>query len=142
MLAVALCLVLPAILSTGALQAQHDPGPRGGLPGAGGTFPTLNTNEQAFFNQAFSRFQEVQSVSGDILGEESGGLGPTKVTLVKPMAVTHQTESNQRVIELFFLHDHVHPNNLIATAPDGGGTVVFGFENGFTERSESRLSSA
>ena len=42
-----------------------------------------------------------------------------KVTMVKPMAVTHQTESNQRVIELFFLHDHVHPNNLIATAPNG-----------------------
>jgi Domain of unknown function (DUF1929)/Glyoxal oxidase N-terminus/Kelch motif len=42
-----------------------------------------------------------------------------KVTMVKPMAVTHQTESNQRVIELFFLHDHVHPNNLIVTAPNG-----------------------
>ena len=77
LLAVVLCLVLPAILSTGALQAQHDLGPRGDLPGAGGAFPTLNANEQAFFNQAFLRFQEVQSVSGDILGEDSGGLGPT-----------------------------------------------------------------
>ncbi len=48
-----------------------------------------------------------------------------KVTMVKPMAVTHQTESNQRVIELFFLHDHVHPNNLIATAPDGGSPHAF-----------------
>src|SRR5207245_2222010 len=66
-----------AILSTGALQAQHDLGPRGGLPGAGGAFPTLNANEQAFFNQAFLRFQEVQSVSGDISGEDSEGLGPT-----------------------------------------------------------------
>src|SRR5437773_6565640 len=77
LLAVVLCLVLPAILSTGALQAQHDLGPRGGLPGAGGAFPTLNANEQAFFNQAFLRFQEVQSVSGDIPGEDSEGLGPT-----------------------------------------------------------------
>ena len=49
----------------------------------------------------------------------------TRVTLVKPMAVTHQTESNQRVIELPFLHDHVHPNNLIATAPDGGSPHAF-----------------
>ena len=49
----------------------------------------------------------------------------TRVTLVKPMAVTHQTESNQRVIELTFLHDHVHPNNLIATAPDGGSPHAF-----------------
>jgi hypothetical protein len=44
----------------------------------------------------------------------------TKVTLVKPMAVTHQTETNQRVLELSFLHDHVHPDNLIVTAPTGG----------------------
>jgi hypothetical protein len=43
-----------------------------------------------------------------------------RVTMVRPMAVTHQTESNQRVIELYFLHDHVHPNNLIVTGPDGG----------------------
>ena len=49
----------------------------------------------------------------------------TRVTLVKPMAVTHQTETNQRVIELSFLHDHVHPNNLIATAPDGGSPHAF-----------------
>src|SRR3989454_11071467 len=75
-----LCLALPAILSTGTLRAQHDPGPRSGAPGAGGPnsyYPTLNANEQAFFNQAFLRFQEVQSVSGNIPGEDSGGLGPT-----------------------------------------------------------------
>src|SRR5947207_1620804 len=77
LLAIVLCLVLPAILSTGALQAQHDLGPRGGLPGAGGAFSTRNANEQAFFNRAFLRFQEVQSVSGAIPGEDSEGLGPT-----------------------------------------------------------------
>ena len=49
----------------------------------------------------------------------------TRITMVKPMAVTHQTETNQRVIELSFLHDHVHPNNLIATAPDGGSPHTF-----------------
>ena len=48
-----------------------------------------------------------------------------KVTMVKPMAVTHQTESNQRVIELAFLHDHLHPDNLITTAPDGGSPHAF-----------------
>jgi len=48
-----------------------------------------------------------------------------KATLVRPMAVTHQTETNQRVLELSFLHDHVHPNNLIATAPDGGSPHAF-----------------
>ncbi len=62
------------IIATGA-QAQHDPGPRPGPAGAGGPFPTLNANEQNFFNQAFLRFQEQNSVSGTI--EDGDGLGPT-----------------------------------------------------------------
>ena len=59
-----------------------DPGVRGGAPGAGGTFATLdNTNPQqdaldkAFFVSAQQRFQEVASVSGTI--EPGFGLGPT-----------------------------------------------------------------
>lgn len=56
------------------LHAQHDPGPRSGLAGAGGFYPTLNPNEQNFFNQALLRFQEVNSVSGTI--EPGNGLGP------------------------------------------------------------------
>jgi hypothetical protein len=48
-----------------------------------------------------------------------------RVTMVRPMAVTHQTESNQRVFELSFLHDHVHPDNLIVIAPDGGSPHAF-----------------
>ena len=59
------------------LQAQTDPGPRPGSAAAGSFFPTLNSNEQTFFNQAQLRFQEVNSVSGTIAGEPSGGLGPT-----------------------------------------------------------------
>jgi len=80
-----LCLALPAIfttvtLTTVTLRAQHDPGPRGGSPGAGGPgsyYPTLSADEQAFFNQAFLRLQEIQSVTGNIPGEDSRGLGPT-----------------------------------------------------------------
>ena len=41
------------------------------------SFPTLNTNEQNFFNQAQLRFQEIDSVSGNIPGEAGVGLGPT-----------------------------------------------------------------
>ncbi len=73
LLAVCLCVVLGA----GILQAQTDPGPRGGPAGAGGAFPTLNANELAFFNQALATFNEVDSVSGNIPGEGSAGLGPT-----------------------------------------------------------------
>lgn len=57
-----------------AAEAQQDPGPRPGPTGAGGPYPTLNANEQAFFSQAFLRFREVSSVSGAI--EKGSGLGP------------------------------------------------------------------
>ena len=43
-----------------------------------------------------------------------------KTVLVRPMAVTHQTDTEQRVIEMPFLHDHARPNRLVVTAPDGG----------------------
>jgi CxxC motif-containing protein (DUF1111 family) len=69
------CLVL--LLSIGTLQAQQDPGPRSGPPGAQGPYDTLNADEQAVFNQALARFKEVDSVSGKIAGENGTGLGPT-----------------------------------------------------------------
>jgi CxxC motif-containing protein (DUF1111 family) len=64
-------------LSTLELCSQNDPGPRPGPPAAGSFFSTLNANEQALFNQAQLRFQEIDSVSGTIAGESGSGLGPT-----------------------------------------------------------------
>jgi len=68
-------------LQTSALATAIDPGPRGGPPGAGGTFavldntnPAANTADLDFFAQALLRFQEVDSVSGTI--ENGNGLGP------------------------------------------------------------------
>jgi len=58
-----------------AAMAQQDPGPRSGPPGAGGGYPTLSPNQLTFFTQATERFQEVDSVSGNI--EAGSGLGPT-----------------------------------------------------------------
>jgi CxxC motif-containing protein (DUF1111 family) len=69
-----LCIALAAIIVPPA-PAQNDPGPRTGPAAAGSFYPTLNANEQAFFNQAQLRFQEVDSVSGTI--ESGSGLGPT-----------------------------------------------------------------
>lgn len=43
-----------------------------------------------------------------------------KVVMVRPMAVTHQTDTNQRVLEMPYIHDHAHPTHLILSAPDGG----------------------
>src|SRR5258708_2694728 len=71
------CLSLLAILGTGGLLAQQDPGPRGGTPGASGPFPGLNTNEQSLFNNALDHFMELNSVDGSVPGEKSIGLGPT-----------------------------------------------------------------
>ena len=73
---VVLCLALVS-LGTTRLESQNDPGPRPGPAAAGSFFPTLNANEQSFFNQAQLRFQEVDSVSGAIAGEAGVGLGPT-----------------------------------------------------------------
>jgi CxxC motif-containing protein (DUF1111 family) len=70
------CLAVAAIAVTPS-HAQTDPGPRTGTAAAGSFYPTLNANEQAFFNQAFLRFQEIDSVSGGIPGESGSGLGPT-----------------------------------------------------------------
>jgi CxxC motif-containing protein (DUF1111 family) len=70
----AVCLLLGLPLSA---WAQVDPGPRPGSAGAGGPFPALNANEVAFFNAARTTFQEVDSVSGGIAGEDGHGLGPT-----------------------------------------------------------------
>ncbi|MBZ5663428.1 MAG: thiol oxidoreductase [Acidobacteriia bacterium] len=72
--AVSVALLLTLSISMGA-RAQQDPGPRPGPAAAGGPYPTLNANEQAFFSQVFLRFQEVDSVSGTI--EQGKGLGPT-----------------------------------------------------------------
>src|SRR4029077_6709755 len=63
----------PATL--GGFQA-HDPGLRGGAAGAGGPLPELNAGEKAFFANSRDVFQEIDSVSGTIAGEDGKGLGP------------------------------------------------------------------
>ncbi|MGA8503840.1 MAG: di-heme oxidoredictase family protein [Candidatus Sulfotelmatobacter sp.] len=70
------CLALAAI-AVPFLHAQNDPGPRPGPAATGSFYSTLNANEQALFNQAQLRFQEIDSVSGGIAGETGSGLGPT-----------------------------------------------------------------
>jgi CxxC motif-containing protein (DUF1111 family) len=70
-------LALTFVVSAGTLEAQHDPGPRGGDPGVGGFFPGLSPDEQSFFNAAVQDFMEVDSVSGSVSGEAGSGLGPT-----------------------------------------------------------------
>jgi CxxC motif-containing protein (DUF1111 family) len=60
---------------TTSFQAS-DPGVRGGAAGAGGPLAGLNPAEVAFFTSARDVFQEVDSVSGTIAGEDGAGLGP------------------------------------------------------------------
>ena len=43
-----------------------------------------------------------------------------KVVLVRPMAVTHQTDSEQRVLEMPLTHDPAHVTQLSLIAPHGG----------------------
>ncbi|HEY6307047.1 MAG TPA: di-heme oxidoredictase family protein [Candidatus Angelobacter sp.] len=65
-----------ALFLAGTALAQTDPGVRGGAAGAGGSLSGLNADEQAFFQAATKRFQEVDSVSGNVPGENGSGLGP------------------------------------------------------------------
>ena len=44
----------------------------------------------------------------------------SKVVLVRPMAVTHQTDSEQKVLEMAYVHDHANPTRLGLVAPHGG----------------------
>jgi CxxC motif-containing protein (DUF1111 family) len=57
-------------------SGQSDPGPRGGPAGAGGAYPTLNSNEISFFTQALAFFNAVNSVTGTEPGALGPGLGP------------------------------------------------------------------
>ena len=80
-------LLLPALvfLLAAALQGApesgppnggaHDPGVRGGAPGAGTPIAGLTTNQLAFFNAGLTNFQEIDSVTGSI-GGTGNGLGP------------------------------------------------------------------
>lgn len=43
-----------------------------------------------------------------------------KVVLVRPMAVTHETDTEQKVVEMPYVHDHANPTRLTMTAPHGG----------------------
>jgi len=60
--------------------AQVDPGVRGGAAGAGGPLASVAANSPAgilnFFNSSQDAFQEIDSVSGTIAGEDGSGLGP------------------------------------------------------------------
>jgi CxxC motif-containing protein (DUF1111 family) len=65
-----------AVAQTAFGSTVHDPGVRGGPAGAGGPLPELNAGEKAFFAATRDVFQEVDSVSGTIAGEDGKGLGP------------------------------------------------------------------
>jgi CxxC motif-containing protein (DUF1111 family) len=61
---------------TSAISRTLDPGPRGGLIGAGGPLPGLGPDEIRFFRAAKAQFTTIDSVTGAIAGESGSGLGP------------------------------------------------------------------
>src|SRR5689334_3999619 len=75
-LALFLLMMLFPLLSL----AQSDPGVRGGGAAAGGPLSSVAANSPTnilnFFNQGKTAFQEIDSVSGTIAGEDGKGLGP------------------------------------------------------------------
>ena len=75
--AAGMILAIGSVLaSAGIASAQTDPGVRGGPAGAGGPLAGISVQEQKFFDNGQTRFQQIESVSGTISGTGSG-LGPT-----------------------------------------------------------------
>jgi CxxC motif-containing protein (DUF1111 family) len=71
------CLFGPGLWSN--LHADfmaRDPGPRGAPVGAGNAIPGLTDSQAGFFEDGLLRFGELNSVSGNLLGEVGVGLGP------------------------------------------------------------------
>src|SRR5258707_14088091 len=59
------------------LPPAHDLGVRAGSIGAGQPLSTLSADELQYFQNGMDRFNQVDSVRGDIPGEPGIGLGPT-----------------------------------------------------------------
>jgi len=57
---------------SGPAEGVHDPGVRGGAPGAGGPLPDLSEDEAEFFEDGRTKFLEIETVTG----EDDNGLGP------------------------------------------------------------------
>jgi len=49
----------------------------------------------------------------------------SKVVLVRPMAITHQTDTEQRVLDMPVTHDPMNPTQLSLVAPHGGHPHAF-----------------
>lgn len=67
---------LSILVGVGVLQAQSDPGPRGGPPSTGQPILGLTQAEISYFTEGLSRFREIVSVSGGEPGAAGVGLGP------------------------------------------------------------------
>ncbi len=106
-----------SLLST-AVEAQKDPGPRRGAPGAGGPYSTLSKTELDFFHQAFLRFARTVSVSGTI--EKGRGLGPTFNG--NDCAMCHSQPTVGGSSTGLTSPDEPHPNPQVALATQHGAT--------------------
>ena len=68
---------LSLVLLAGVAHAATDPGVRPGAADAGGTVPGLTTEQLNAFAIAKEAFDAIDSVRGDLPGEDDEGLGPT-----------------------------------------------------------------
>jgi hypothetical protein len=120
-----------------------DPGPRPGKPGAGGPWlrkrnsetlekariaclPGLAPPMRLLCEEAFLRFQEIDSVSGSIEGEEGAGLGPTFNG--NGCAMCHEQPALLGSAVAPFSPQRPHPNPQVSLAHlDGARNIVPSF---------------
>ncbi len=99
-------------------QAQKDPGPRPGAPGAGGPYLNLTASELSLFSHAFLRFARPISVSGTL--EKGRGLGPTFNG--NDCAMCHAQPTPGGSSPGLIAPDEPHPNPQVALATLDGAT--------------------
>ncbi len=136
-------VVTAAFVSCSSVPVQpaagvHDPGIRGGGPGAGGPLPGLTAEEKKFFVDGLARFLEIDGVSDGLgprfnsnqcsschLQPRIGGSSPTK----NPLIAVASLEGARNVVPWFITQDgpvrevrfKLNPNG----SPDGGVHAIF-----------------
>src|SRR5262245_23482787 len=94
----------------GPAEGVHDPGVRGGDPGAGGPLPDLRADEQEFFEDGRDAFLDIETVTGG----DDPGLGPRFNSNQCSSCHSQPDVGGSSSV----------PNPLIAVAAIGGATNV------------------
>ena len=141
-------LILPVILAvaiaacsappSGPASGVHDPGVRGGDPGAGGPLSGLSADEATFFQDGMNRFLEIEGVADGLgprfnsnqcaschMQPRIGGSSPSK----NPMVAVATLDGAKNILPWFITEDgpirEARFKLNASSTPDGGVHALF-----------------